>query len=136
MRPNGTSYTLAVTPEDFAAVEGLSDGYGIPKGKLAFPTIIARRESGEYVGAISRSGETDDMVLIEPAIAETPQIFIRLIESLENVLRSGGVTRYYFRVTPSKQNERYLSILKRLPDVNKNLGEGEEGDMWFRKDIV
>jgi hypothetical protein len=135
--PNRTSYRLAQTPEDFAAVEMLREGYGIPKGKLAFPTIVARREnSGEYVGTISRSGETDDMVLIEPMVAETPFIYIRLIEALESVLHSGGVTSYYFRVTPAKENERYLKILTRLPDVNKNLGKGEEGDIWFRKDIV
>jgi len=132
MQNRDTLYRLA-TDDDMPYIDGLIEDSDIPSNELGFPVIVAER-SGEIVGVVARNAEAEDMILIEPLVSYSHITTMRLIESLDNILTLAGVKEYLFRV--EKDNNKWLAILNKMNTTAIPLGEGKEGDLWFKRRLT
>jgi len=132
MQPRDTSYRLIADYDYYAPqIEALWNATDIPKFPTVYPQIVAERD-GNVIGFVARR-HVKDNVVVEPVIAKSIFVYIRLIENLERVLKRAGVGFYYFRLEPQRvKHERLLR--KGGEAFVTDLGY-HDGYFWFRRSI-
>ena len=134
MKPVSTSYRLIANYEHYAPqIEALWGATDIPKFPTVYPQVVAERD-GKVIGFVARRhDEGAQVVLLEPIIAPNLIVYMRLVETIEKVMKSAGVSSYYFRLEPHRvQHEKILK--KAGEDFVTDLGH-EGGFRWFRQSI-
>jgi len=132
MHPTATSYRLIADYDYYAPqIEALWSATDIPKFPTVYPQIVAER-NGDLVGFIARRHVTDT-VMVEPILAKSIFIYIRLIEHIERVLKQAGVSFYYFRVEPHRIKHEAM-LKKHGNGCVTDLGY-HDGYQWFRRGI-
>ena len=132
MHPTATSYRLIADYDYYAPqIEALWSATDIPKFPTVYPQIVAER-NGDLVGFIARR-HVSDMVMVEPILAKSIYVYIRLIEHIERVLKQAGVSFYYFRVEPHRIKHEAM-LKKHGNGFVTDLGY-HDGYQWFRRGI-
>ena len=132
MHPTATSYRLIADYDYYAPqIEALWSATDIPKFPTVYPQIVAER-NGDLIGFIARRHVTDT-VMVEPILAKSIFVYIRLIEHIERVLKSAGVEFYYFRVEPHRIKHEAM-LKKHGNGFVTDLGY-HDGYQWFRRGI-
>ena len=132
MKPTSTSYRLIADYDYYAPqIEALWSATDIPKFPTVYPQIVAER-NGDLIGFIARRHVTDT-VMVEPILANSIFVYIRLIEHIESVLRKAGVSFYYFRVEPHRIKHEAM-LKKHGNGFVTDLGY-HDGYQWFRRGI-
>ena len=132
MKPTSTSYRLIADYDYYAPqIEALWSATDIPKFPTVYPQIVAER-NGDLIGFIARRHVTDT-VMVEPILANSIFVYIRLIEHIESVLRKAGVSFYYFRVEPHRIKHEAM-LKKHGNGFVTDLG-WHDGYQWFRRGI-
>jgi len=132
MHPTATSYRLIADYDYYAPqIEALWSATDIPKFPTVYPQIVAER-NGDLVGFIARRNVTDT-VMVEPILAKSIYVYIRLIEHIERVLKQAGVSFYYFRVEPHRIKHEAM-LKKHGNGFVTDLGY-HDGYQWFRRAI-
>lgn len=130
MKPVSTLYRLT-EEQDRPQIDQLWVEARIDKFRVWWPEIVAER-AGKIIGYIAVRYNKDGL-LVEPTIAPNHIVLMRLIESMENVLRVAGVMFYYFRIEP--QRVRYLALLQKHGErLATSLG-AHEGLNWYKRAI-
>jgi len=132
MKPQSTSYRLIADYDYYAPqIEALWGETDIPTFPTVYPQIVAER-NGDLIGFIARRHVTDT-VMVEPILAKSIFVYIRLIEHIERVLKSAGVEFYYFRVEPHRIKHEAM-LKKHGNGFVTDLGY-HDGYQWFRRGI-
>jgi len=132
VKPTSTSYRLIADYDYYAPqIEALWSATDIPKFPTVYPQIVAER-NGDLIGFIARRHVTDT-VMVEPILANSIFVYIRLIEHIESVLRKAGVSFYYFRVEPHRIKHEAM-LKKHGNGFVTDLGY-HDGYQWFRRGI-
>ena len=132
MRPLATTFHLASPGGQANRLYALAKraGLRVHKGDFAFPTVVAKRD-GRVIGFLATSPSAD-AVVAGPFVTEggrNPILFLRLLESYENVMRKAGVAAYLYRV-----EERFAPQMVELGF--RSLVESDEaGAIMMRKDL-
>jgi len=132
VKPSSTTYRVIADYDYYAdAIDKLWSETDIPKFPTVHPQIVAERD-GKVIGFVARRHDKQG-IIIEPMIAPTGIVWLRLVEAMERMLAAAGVRSYYFRLEPHRV--KYQKMLLKHNYLAEEVGY-QDGFYWFKREMV
>lgn len=131
MKPAQTKYRL-MEDGDYESVVKLLSKLHYPVMATSSPEIVAERD-GEIIGFISRGPSVGiEECIVEPIVAPSVFVYVRLIEAMENVLRAFKIPFFVFKVP--HELDKYNTFLQKVSnEIVFKYAEDDDYSWYLRR---